>query len=162
MIKKRNDFLSEFVSNQYPIDVFKVIISSVLDIVENFILELGEDDYLSLSTTSKYEERIGSSQRNTSSKIESLCIKKMRDETTKKDFIYKYGQALNSLNREEKQIFVSTFIKKLDVITIMEDMKLNNTQFTIIKKSAIVRFSLKMGLDKFISLFKKDANLKKS
>lgn len=153
MKKKRNDFLTEFVVNQYPIDKFKVIINAVLDIVENFIVELEEEDYLSLSSTARYDERVGSSQRNTSSKIESMCIKKMQTDAKKREFIYKYGQALNSLNREERQVFVNIFIKKMDVLTIHDEMKINSLQFGIIRKSAIVRFSIKMGLEKFIPLF---------
>ena len=102
MSKKRTDFLSGFVVEQYPIDILKEIINSVVDIVDNFIIELGEDEYLSLSSTSRYDERVGSSQRNTTSKIETMCI----------------------------------------------------------KKSAIVRFSIKMGLEKFVPLFKNETNLK--
>ncbi len=153
MKKKRNDFLSEFLVSQYPVDTFKLIINAVLDIVETFIVELEEDNYLSLSSTARYDERVGSSQRTTSSKIESMCIKKMHTDAKKKEFIYKYGQALNSLNKEEKQVFVNIFIKKMDVLSIYDEMKINSTQFGIIRKSAIVRFSIKMGLEKFIPLF---------
>ena len=111
MSKKRTDFLSGFVVEQYPIDILKQIINSVVDIVDNFIIELGEDEYLSLSSTSRYDERVGSSQRNTTSKIETMCIKKMKSEEKMKEFIYKYGQALNFLNREERQVFIHLFIK---------------------------------------------------
>ena len=153
MKKKRNDYLTEFVVNQYPIDTLKLIINSVIDLVENFIVELEEDNYLSLSSTARYDERVGSSQRNTSSKIESMCIRKMQTDNKKREFIYKYGQALNSLNREEKQAFIHVFINKTDVLTILDEMKMNSNQFSSVKKSAIVRFSIKMGLEKFIPLF---------
>ena len=160
MSKKRTDFLSGFVVEQYPIDILKQIINSVVDIVDNFIIELGEDEYLSLSSTSRYDERVGSSQRNTTSKIETMCIKKMKSEEKMKEFIYKYGQALNFLNREERQVFIHLFNKKSDTLTIYDDMKIGSNQYNVIKKSAIVRFSIKMGLEKFVPLFKNETNLK--
>lgn len=160
MSKKRTDFLSGFVVEQYPIDILKEIINSVVDIVDNFIIELGEDEYLSLSSTSRYDERVGSSQRNTTSKIETMCIKKMKTEEKMKEFIYKYGLALNFLNREERQVFIHLFIKKSDTLTIYDEMKIGSNQYNIIKKSAIVRFSIKMGLEKFVPLFKNETNLK--
>lgn len=153
MKKRRSDYLSEFVASQYPVEIFKKIIIAVLDIVENFIVELGEDKYLNTYTTNRYEERIGSFQRCTSSKVESMCIKNMSTESQKKSFISKYGMALNSLNREEKLVFVYTFIKRENNMTILSDLKMHPDQLTIIRKSAIVRFSIKMGLEKFISLF---------
>ena len=160
MSKKRTDFLSGFVVEQYPIDILKQIINSVVDIVDNFIIELGEDEYLSLSSTSRYDKRVGSSQRNTTSKIETMCIKKMKSEEKMKEFIYKYGQALNFLNREERQVFIHLFIKKSDTLTIYDDMKIGSNQYNVIKKSAIVRFSIKMGLEKFVPLFRNETNLK--
>lgn len=160
MSKKRTDFLSGFVVDQYPIDILKQIINSVVDIVDNFIIELGEDEYLSLSSTSRYDERVGSSQRNTTSKIETMCIKKMNSEEKMKEFIYKYGQALDFLNREERQVFIHLFIKKSDTLTIYDDMKIGSNQYNVIKKSAIVRFSIKMGLEKFVPLFSNETNLK--
>lgn len=160
MSKKRTDFLSGFVVEQYPIDILKQIINSVVDIVDNFIIELGEDEYLSLSSTSRYDERVGSSQRNTTSKIETMCIKKMNSEEKMKEFIYKYGQALDFLNREERQVFIHLFIKKSDTLTIYDDMKIGSNQYNVIKKSAIVRFSIKMGLEKFVPLFRNETNLK--
>ena len=160
MSKKRTDFLSGFVVEQYPIDILKQIINSVVDIVDNFIIELGEDEYLSLSSTSRYDERVGSSQRNTTSKIETMCIKKMNSEEKMKEFIYKYEQALDFLNREERQVFIHLFIKKSDTLTIYDDMKIGSNQYNVIKKSAIVRFSIKMGLEKFVPLFKNETNLK--
>lgn len=159
MSKKRTDFLSGFVVEQYPIDILKQIINSVVDIVDNFIIELGEDEYLSLSSTSRYDERVGSSQRNTTSKIETMCINKMKSEEKMKEFIYKYGQALNFLNREERQVFIHLFIKKSDTLTIYDDMKIGSNQYNVIKKSAIVRFSIKMGLEKFVPLFRNETNL---
>ena len=153
MRKRRSEYLSEFVANQYPVEVLKKIIIAVLDIVENFIVELEEDKYLNTYTTNRYEERIGSFQLCVSSKVESMCIKNMSTELQKRNFIAKYGMALNSLNREEKQVFIYTFIKRENNLTILSDLKMHPDQLTVIRKSAIVRFSIKLGLEKFIPLF---------
>ncbi len=154
MRKRRSDYLSDFVANQYPIETLKTIIFAVLDIVENFIIELGEENHINTISTCRYDEVVGSSPRNTSSKIESICIRQMKTEPLMKEFIRKYGDALNSLNREEKQVFIYTFIKKENNITILSDLKMHSVQLNAIRKSAIVRFSIKMGLEKFIPLFK--------
>ena len=41
---KRSPYLSEEISKQYPIEKFKGLIINVIDIVENFILELGDEN----------------------------------------------------------------------------------------------------------------------
>jgi len=151
--KRRSDFLSEFVSNQYPIETLKLIIIAALDLVDTFIITLGEESYLNSSTITNYEERLGSFQKNISSKVETMIISNMKTEENMKDFIKKYGIALNSLNSDERDVFICTFIKKKDNLSIQAKLKMHSVQLTMIRKSAIVRFSLKMGLDKFIPLF---------
>lgn len=153
MRKRRSDYLSNFVADQYPIETLKVIIFATLDIVDNFILSLGEEYYLNSSSISNYEERLGSFQKGTSSKVESMCIKQMSTEPKMKEFIKKYGIALKSLNEEEKAVFICTFIKRLDNLSILSKLKMHSEQLKMIRKSAIVRFSIKMGLVKFIDLF---------
>ena len=141
---QKNEIIIKFldrIRNTLDEDILKQIINSVVDIVDNFIIELGEDEYLSLSSTSRYDERVGSSQRNTTSKIETMCIKKMNSEEKMKEFIYKYGQALDFLNREERQVFIHLFIKKSDTLTIYDDMKIGSNQYNVIKKSYSFRKS---------------------
>ena len=79
---KRSPYLSEEISKQYPIEKFKGLIINVIDIVENFILELGDENKYNSSSTAKYEECIGSHQFSTTSKIESMLIR-MYDEEEK-------------------------------------------------------------------------------
>lgn len=159
MRKRRSEYLSDFVSNQYPIETLKSIIFAVLDLVENFIIILNEERYLNSASISNYEERLGSFQRITSSKVESMCINTLHTELKMKDFIRKYGNALNSLNQEEKAIFIYTFIKKYDNLTILSKLRMHPVQLNTIRKSAIVRFSIKLGLERFVSLFNKNVNL---
>lgn len=147
---KRSPYLSEEVSKQYPIEKFKGLIINVIDIVENFILELGDENKYNSSSTAKYEECMGSHQFSTSSKIESMLIRLYDQEPKKREFIDKYFKALESLNNMEKKIFIATFIRGSLVEEICEDNKLCTNTFNRIKKSAIIRFSLKLGLDKFV------------
>ena len=153
MRARKSEYLDEFVVNQYPIEILKKIIFATLDIVDNFIITLGEESYLDSSSISNYEERLGSFNSNPSSKIESIYINQLSTDSKMKEFILKYGNALNSLNSGEREVFVAAFIKGEDNISIQDELKICPIQLNIIKKSAIVRFSLKLGLDKFINLF---------
>ena len=84
---KRSPYLSEEISKQYPIEKFKGLIINVIDIVENFILELGDENKYNSSSTAKYEECIGSHQFSTTSKIESMLIRMYDEEDKKRQFI---------------------------------------------------------------------------
>lgn len=150
MKSRRSPFLKEVIANQYPLEKYKDLIFCVLDIVENFILELGyENDYNSASI-SKYEIVAGSHQISTGSKVESMVIKNFETDKAKMDFIEKYFMALKSLLKEERQVFIYSFINMLDNLEICHKMGVSNNNLNRIKKSAIVRFSLKLGLDKFV------------
>ena len=93
---KRSPYLSEEVSKQYPIEKFKGLIINVIDIVENFIIELGDENKYNSSSTARYEECVGSHQFSTTSKIESMLIKIYDQEPKKRQFIDKYFKALES------------------------------------------------------------------
>ena len=147
---KRSPYLSEEVSKQYPIEKLKGLIINVIDIVENFILELGDENKYNSSSTAKYEECIGFQQFNTSSKIESMLIKMYDEEFKKRLFIDKYFKALESLDKLERKVIIYSFIDGITYEELCEKLELSTQTVNKIKKSAIVRFSLKLGLDKFI------------
>lgn len=152
MKKRRTIFLSDYIADQYPIDKFKEIIFITLDIVENFLLTLEEGfDYNSTSVSS-FGEKYGSSQRNTSSKIESIYIKNLNSEEKMTQFLESYFGAYKSLNQEEKDIFDATFIDRLTDLEIINDYKTHSKHIRTVRKSAIVRFCLRAGLDKFVDL----------
>ena len=71
---KRSPYISDEISKQYPIDELKGLIINVIDIVENFILELGDENKYNSSSTARYEECIGSHQFSTSSKIDIMKL----------------------------------------------------------------------------------------
>lgn len=147
---KRSLYLSEELTSQYPIEKYKKLILDVIDIVENFIIELGDESKYDSSSTAKYEECVGSHQFSTSSKIESMLIKMYDQEPKKREFIDKYFKVLKSLDKLERKAFICTFIKGMETEDLIEVLKLSDKPVRRIKKSAIVRFSIRLGLDKFI------------
>lgn len=147
---KRSPYLSEELTSQYPIEKFKKLILDVIDIVENFIIELGDESKYDSSSTAKYDEAIGTHQFSTNSKIESMLIKMYDQEPKKREFIDKYFKVLKSLDKLERKAFICTFIKGMETEDLIEILKLSDKPVRRIKKSAIVRFALRLGLDKFI------------
>ena len=103
MRKRRTEFLTDYVANQYPIEKFKELIFITLDIVENFLLTLENGFNYNSTSIASYGEKYGSSQRNTSSKIESIIIKNMRDEEKMSSFLNSYFTAYSTLNKDEKK-----------------------------------------------------------
>lgn len=69
-----------------------------------------------------------------------------------KEFLKTFYNAYNSLNTEEKIIFDSTFIYCLTDLEIIDKYKTHSKRIRTVRKSAIVRFCLKAGLDKFIDV----------
>ena len=152
MVKRRNPFLSDYVVNQYPIEKFRELIFITLDIVETFLLILESGfDYNSTSIAS-YGEKYGSHVKNTSSKIESMVIKNMNEKEAMIKFLNSYYSAYELLNDEEKEIFNSTFIDRKTDMEIIDDFKTHSQYIRCARKSAIVKFCLRAGLDKFIDV----------
>lgn len=154
MRKRRTEFLNEYVANQYPIEKFKELIFITLDIVENFLLTLENGYNYNSTSIASYEEKYGSSQRNTNSKIESIIIKNMRDEEKMSQFLNCYFIAYNTLNKDEKDIFDATFIDRLTDQEIIDKYKTYSKHITQVKKSAVIKFCLRSGLDKFVDVIK--------
>lgn len=150
-MKKRTLFLTDYIANQYPIDKFKDIILITLDIVENFLLTLERGfDYNSI-TINTFEEKY-SSTYSSSSKIESIYIKNLKNHDSMINFLECFYNAYKSLNTDEKVIFDATFIDKLTDLEIIEKYNTYSNYINIVRKSAIVRFCLKAGLDRFVDV----------
>ena len=154
MRKRRTEFLTDYVANQYPIEKFKELIFITLDIVENFLLTLENGFNYNSTSIASYGEKYGSSQRNTSSKIESIIIKNMRDEEKMSSFLNSYFTAYSTLNKDEKNIFDATFIDRLTDQEIISKYRTYSKHITIVKKSAIIKFFLRSGLDTFVDAIK--------
>lgn len=150
--KRRDKFLNDFIANQYPVDKFKQLIIDALDLAENFQLILDSDfDYNSSSIVS-YGEKFGFSKYRKNSKVESLCIKHFNDEEKMREFLAVFWNAYDLLNDEEKQIFNATFIEGLTDLEIADIYKTHTHRIVFVRRSAIVRFCLRTGLDKFVYL----------
>lgn len=151
MRKTRTNYLSEFITKQYPVEKYKELIIITLDIVENFLLTLEEGFDYDSTSVNKFEYKY-SSQKNTSSKVESILINNYTSEEQMKSFLESYFSAYETLNDEEKRIFNSTFFEKISDLEIMEKYKTNSKHISTVRKSSIIRFCLKMGLDQFVNL----------
>lgn len=152
MKKRRSNFLSEFVANQYPIDKFRLLIIDALDLADNFQLILDSGFNYDSSSISSYGDKYGLSKYNKNSKVESLYIKYFDDEEKMKNFLAIFWNAYDLLNEEEKEIFDATFINKMTDIEIADIYKTHTHRIILVRRSAIVRFCLRTGLDKFVYL----------
>ena len=152
MQKKRNVFLSDYVVKQYPISDFKKIIFITLDIVENFLLSLENGfDYNSL-TIASYSEKYASFQKNKNSKIETIYLQNIDTNDKMQEFLKSYFNAYESLNDDEKIIFNASFIDRLSDLEIIYKYKTHSRYISMVRNSAIIRFCIKSGLDKFVDL----------
>ena len=71
-----------------------------------------------------------------------------------RDLIVKYPSALEKLTKEEKELFIRCFMNKEKKTYIQEAMILHQYQYDRLKKSAIIKFCVFLGLDKYINNFK--------
>ena len=152
MQKRRNLFLSDYIVNQYPIAAFKSIIFITLDIVDNFLLCLESGFNYDSSSIASYSEKYASFKKNTNSKIESIYINNLDSTFKMQEFLNSYYNAYESLNDEEKIIFNASFIDRLSDLEIINRYKTHSKYISMVRKSAIVRFCLKAGLDKFVNV----------
>ena len=67
-------------------------------------------------------------------------------------FIESYFSAYHSLNEDEKKLFYCTFMEGLTDTEIFDKLKMYSKQVSSIRKSAIIKFCLKTGLNRFVDL----------
>ena len=79
-----------------------------------------------------------------------MLIRMYDEEDKKRQFIDKYFKALESLEKTERKVIIYTFINCIEFEVICEKIECSPQTLSKIKKSAIVRFALKLGLDKFV------------
>ena len=68
MRKKNNDYMVDYIVNQFPIDKYVEMIFAFLSLIESFEKIIDNEDYY-IRITPKYELKIGSYQIPTSSKV---------------------------------------------------------------------------------------------
>ena len=143
MRKRRKNNLTDYVASQYPIEKYKQLIFITLDLVENFLLVLENGFDYNSATIASYGEKYGSSQRNTSSRIEKIVFKNMDDEEAIKSFLNSYYNAFNILTDEERKYFSAAFIDKLSDSEIIEKYHTYYKNVVDVRRNAIIKFCLK-------------------
>lgn len=148
----KEKLLSDFITSQYNIRKLEEVTKAFLELIDTVILVLADDSY-NIKITPSYELKITgySNVRNVSSKVESFIIHKYDSEEKLKDLVFKYSKSFNSMTKLERELFTKLFINKEKKTYIMQDMGLYQYQFDPIKKSAVVKFCLVLGLDKYIN-----------
>lgn len=147
MCRVKNVYLGDFVTSQFPIEKFKNMISAYLNIVDSFQLILSDKDYY-INITPRYEMRISSNRKPTTSKIESFIINKYDNREKMEDFILKYPIAFNSLNEMERKVFTESILNNRKDLEVIGLLNIYSNLLNTIRKSAIVKFSLSLGFDK--------------
>lgn len=148
----RETILSDFITSQYNIRKLEEVTKTFLELIDTVILILADDSY-NIKITPSYELKITgySNVRNVTSKVESFVIHKYDSEEKLKDLVYKYSKSFNNMSKTERELFTKIFINKEKKTYVMEEMGLYQYQFDPIKKSAVVKFCLVLGLDKYIN-----------
>ncbi len=148
----KEKILSDFITNQYDIGKLETVIKMFLNLIDAAILILTNEDY-NIKITPSYEMKLSSNQfLSASSRIESFLMSKYNTDDKLKELLYKYSRSFNNMTKIEREVFTRIFIKKEKKTNVMLDMHLYQYQFDPIKKSAVVKFSLVLGLDKYAEL----------
>lgn len=151
---KSERILSDFIVNQFNVKKLEEITKAFLELVETASLILDDKDYY-IRITPTYEVNfVGkSSVCNTSSKIETFMIYEYDTKDKLRELIAKYPNAVNTLSKQEQELFIRCFIKKEKKAFIQDAMLLHQYQYDKLKKSMIIKFCVILGLDKYVNNF---------
>jgi len=151
MIRKRFDYLSDYIVDQFDVKKLKQLIITYLDLIETFKIMIA-NDYFELNLNNNCEIKISGNQRPTKSKVESLTFNAYRNSEIMQDTILNMYNSFNMLNEMERRVFYATFFESKSDLEIMSEFGLYSLQLTKIRKSSIVKFCLATGLDKFVNI----------
>lgn len=152
MCKNKTEYLNNFVTSQFPIEKFREMIIAYLNIIESFQLILDDKNY-NINITQRYEMRLSSTRRPSHSKLESFIINKYDNKEKMEDCILKYPIAFNNLSDMERKVFTESILNNKKDLEVIEELGIYSNLLNLIKKSAIVKFSLSLGFDKFVNYF---------
>ena len=145
----KENLLSNFITSQYNIGKLEEVIRAFLNLTETAVIILSNENY-NIKITSSYEMKLSSrSKLSTTSRVESFLISKYDTDDKLKELLYKYSKAFNTMTKVERELFSKYFIKGEKKSIVMRDMNIYQYQFDPIKKSAVVKFCLVLGLDKY-------------
>lgn len=145
-------YLTNFIIEQFNVKKFKEMIKIFLNLVNNFQSFLESEEY-TIRLTSNYEIRVGGNLKPTTSTVETFLYSKYDTNEKKEQLLLKYKSAFNSLNEMERKIFIETFINNATTTEICDKFYIYPNKISFIKKSAIVKFSLRLGFDHFVDSF---------
>ena len=148
----RDVLLSNFITEQYNIGKLEELIIAFFQLIDTVELKLADEDYY-IKITQKYEMRFtGSPIVINSSKVESFLIEKYDTEEKLKELLFKCSKSFNCMSKQEREFFSKIYIKLEKKSTVIDEMSLHQYQYEQLKRSAIVKFCLVLGLDKFVEV----------
>lgn len=150
----RRTYLPDFITEQFDLKAYQKLITKFLVIIEQFQLMLSDDEFR-IKFDSHDEIKVGRNKKPTNSKVESLLLIEYDNRNKKEELLLKYKVGFNSLTDCERKVFKGVFIDYLTMNQICEKYLLYPDKVNYIKKSAIIRFCLATGLDKYQEIFKK-------
>lgn len=152
MRTKSTEFLSSFIVKQFDITKYRAITIAFLEITDTFETMLNNEYYKIHFDSSGYL-KIGGAKKPSTNKMESMLIRDFQTKEKMQEVLLKYKMAFNSLNEDEKEVFKCSFIDHLKDFDICDELCIYQKKLIQIRNSAIIRFCLFLGLDKFIDLF---------
>lgn len=151
MVKRT--YLPDFIIEQFDLKACQELITKFLYIVEQFQLMLSDDEFR-IKFDSHDELKVGGNKKPTNSKVESLLFTEYDNKFKKEELLLKYKVGFNSLTDGERKVFKGIFIDYLTMNQICQKYLLYSDKVNHIKKSAVVKFCLATGLDKYQEIFK--------
>ena len=150
---KRSKYKSDVTLKHYDTVILNEMICAFLEIIDDLILILDEDDY-NLKMSSNYELKVSNATRPRTSKVESLALNFYDTKDKIRNLILKYPNAFNILTEEERILFNAIYIDHLREYQVIEKYpQFYYNKIQAVKKTAIIRFSLKLGLHNFIDAY---------
>lgn len=98
--------------------------------------------------TPNYEIKYSFGVPVANSKIESFVLNKIYLENQIEEIISKYVNAINSLNKMEREVFIKTYLYETKDEIICYEMNIIFHKLLQIRKSASIKFNLILDLDK--------------
>ena len=144
----KNGLLTKYICNQFDYINLKKMVEIFLNMIKVLQMRLKENNNC-FQITANYDLVCQGSSNvflNTS-KIESLMIKNYNTEEKIKECIDKFIYGYNQLNHEEKIVFYYTFFTLNTNDLLKDKLNISTSDIYLIRKSAVIKFSLILGLD---------------
>lgn len=152
MRTKSNEYLSDFIVKQFNLIKYRALTNAFLEITLTLEAMLN-DEYYRIRFDCGGDLKIGGAKRPSSNQMDSMLIRDYQTKETMQQVLLKYKMAFNNLNDSEKEVFRLSFIGHLKDFDICDELCIYQKKLIQIRNSAMIRFCLYLGLDKFIDLF---------